>query len=99
MVPTCSDLVGLHSQSEVLQDIWSQNHAPAKNVYSLYSTEDQILATSNDANRSAGVSSILPYSKKEFVFDEREGLDHFATKDENVDLVWDLLYRAGSRER
>jgi hypothetical protein len=92
IVPSCSDLVGLHSQSEVLKDIWSQNHAPAQNVYSLYSTQDELLTTSNNANRSQGVSSIVPYSQKEYVFDEQAGLDHFATKDENVELVWNLLY-------
>lgn len=85
-IPACSGTTGLHPDSSLLGSIWEYGAPLALNLFSIWSvSEDEILGTSNEGENP---SSRIPYQTGEFV--QERG--HFELKDQNVDLVFDLLY-------
>lgn len=91
IIPTCSDIIGLQPGSRLLEEIWAHDKTLARNIYSIYSESDEILSSSNYPHRPEGITSELPFSKREIVFDESRELDHFESKDQSPSLVWKLL--------
>jgi len=89
-LPTCHDLYGLRPTSLILKEINAFRKKFAHKITSIFSRADSILGTSNDLDRSEGISSIIPQSDNVEIFDE---LDHFDVKDENSDLIFKLLYQ------
>lgn len=88
-IPTCNELMGLAPTGKIVEEINKPGQKFADRVYDLYSTNDQILGTSNDLNRRGGISSSLPNSDKDFVY---EGEDHFEVKDKHIRKIFNLLY-------
>lgn len=89
LVPTCNKLMGLSPDGEIINEINEPGLSFASRTYAFYSRNDQILGTSNQENRADGVSSSLPQSDKDFVY---EGEDHFEVKDNHRRKIFNLLY-------